>query len=98
VKQHPAAGVFTSTRPFSGETLVTSPVIVWRPVMTSSVADVVVDGGGVTGPCAIARPASSTPAVAPASTAGSFMTLFSFDNRLVHELSNARATAAHRSK
>src|SRR5262245_2852382 len=74
------SAVLTRSRPLSGVTLVTSPVIVWRPSSAASVAARVVDGcgGGFVGPCAIAKPASSRPAVVPASMAGSFMAFFSF--------------------
>src|SRR5262249_39538971 len=72
------SAVLTRSRPLSGVTLVTSPVIVWRPSSAASVAARVVDGcgGGFVGPCAIAKPASSRPAVVPASMAGSFMAFF----------------------
>src|SRR5437879_12222748 len=67
------------SRPLSGATLVTSPVIVWRPIRVASDATCADGcGGGGEALCATARPTSSKPAVVPASIAGSFMAFLSF--------------------
>src|SRR5438094_2714699 len=66
------------SRPLSGATLVTSPVIVWRPIRVASDATCADGCGGGEALCATARPTSSKPAVVPASIAGSFMAFLSF--------------------
>src|SRR6266403_3240966 len=87
------SGVLMKSRPLSGATLVTSPVIVWRPITEASVAACVGCGGDTEGLCAKARPASSKPAVVPASMAGSFMAFFLlFPRRPATRRSNAHAS------
>src|SRR5882724_3890012 len=98
VEQHPALGRLMKSRPLSGATLVTSPVIVWRPIMVASAVPCAAGcGGGVEGLCATARPASSKPAVMPASIAGSCMAFFSFclvDHPTREQRTCQRATVA----